>query len=136
TMAGKGTEIGRSFEELRAIIDRIHIRDRVGVCLDTCHIFDAGYDIKDNTDQVLGAFDKVIGLERLKAIHINDTKNPFQSHKDRHETIGNGYLGIETFRKVINHPTLRNLPFYLETPNELPGYASEIALLKTARTGA
>ncbi|HPJ82716.1 MAG: deoxyribonuclease IV [Bacteroidales bacterium] len=136
TMAGKGTEIGRSFEELRAIIDRIQIRDRVGVCLDTCHIFDAGYDIKDNTDQVLETFDKVIGLERLKAIHINDTKNPYQSHKDRHETIGNGYLGIETFRKVINHPALRHLPFYLETPNELPGYAREIALLKTERTGA
>lgn len=136
TMAGKGSEIGRTFEEIRAIIDRVNFRDRLGVCLDTCHVFDAGYDIKNDTDRVLETFDKVIGLDRLKAIHINDTKNPFQSHKDRHETIGNGYLGIETFRKVINHPALRNLPFYLETPNELPGYASEIALLKTERTGA
>lgn len=136
TMAGKGTEIGRTFEELRSIIDRVHVKDRLGVCLDTCHVFDAGYDIKGNTDQVLETFDRVIGLDRLKAIHINDTKNPFQSHKDRHETIGNGYLGIETLRKVINHPALRHLPFYLETPNELPGYASEIALLKTERTGA
>jgi len=136
TMAGKGTEIGRSFEEIRAIMDRIEIRDRLGVCLDTCHIFDAGYDIKNNLDGVLENFDKIIGLERLKAIHINDTKNPFESHKDRHETIGNGYLGLETFRKVINHPALRHLPFYLETPNELPGYAREIALLKTERTGA
>ncbi|HOF75217.1 MAG TPA: deoxyribonuclease IV [Bacteroidales bacterium] len=136
TMAGKGTEIGRTFEELRSIIDRVHVKDRLGVCLDTCHVFDAGYDIKGNTDQVLETFDRVIGLDRLKAIHINDTKNPFQSHKDRHETIGNGYLGIETLHKVINHPALRHLPFYLETPNELPGYASEIALLKTERTGA
>ncbi|MEJ1730193.1 deoxyribonuclease IV, partial [Escherichia coli] len=131
TMAGKGSEIGRTFEELRMIMDRVWIQDRLGVCLDTCHIFDAGYDIKDKTDQVLEEFDRVIGLDRLKAIHINDTKNPFESHKDRHETIGNGYLGLETFRKVINHPGLRDLPFYLETPNELPGYASEIALLKT-----
>ncbi len=136
TMAGKGTEIGRSFEEIRDIMDRIEIRDHLGVCLDTCHIFDAGYDIKNNLEDVLEIFDKVIGLDRLKAIHINDTKNPFESHKDRHETIGNGHLGLETFRKVINHPALRHLPFYLETPNELPGYASEIALLKTERTGA
>ncbi|MDD2538505.1 MAG: deoxyribonuclease IV [Bacteroidales bacterium] len=135
TMAGKGSEIGSTFEELRMIMDRVWIQDRLGVCLDTCHIFDAGYDIKDKTDQVLEEFDRVIGLDRLKAIHINDTKNPFESHKDRHETIGNGYLGLETFRKVINHPGLRDLPFYLETPNELPGYASEIALLKTERTG-
>jgi len=136
TMAGKGTEIGRSFEEIRKIMDRIEIRDRLGVCLDTCHIFDAGYDIKNNLEGVLETFDKVIGLDRLKAIHINDTKNPFESHKDRHETIGNGYLGMELFRKVINHPALRHLPFYLETPNELPGYAKEIALLKIERTGA
>ncbi|MCK9345702.1 MAG: deoxyribonuclease IV [Bacteroidales bacterium] len=136
TMAGKGSEIGRTFEELQEIMDRIEIRDRLGVCLDTCHIFDAGYDIINDLDGVLEHFDKVIGLERLKAIHLNDTKNPFKSHKDRHETIGDGYLGIETFRKVINHPALQHLPFYLETPNELPGYAREIALLKTERTGA
>ena len=135
TMAGKGTEIGRTFEELKAIMDRIKIRDRLGVCLDTCHIFDAGYDIVNDLDGVLEHFDKIIGLDKLKAIHLNDTKNPFKSHKDRHETIGNGYLGIETLRKVINHPVLRHLPFYLETPNELPGYAREIALLKTERTG-
>ena len=135
TMAGKGSEIGRSFEELRTIIDAAACKNRLGVCLDTCHIYDAGYDIVNNLDGVLEEFDRVIGLERLKAIHINDSKNPLGSAKDRHETIGDGHLGLDTLRKVINHPRLRDLPFYLETPNELPGYAKEIALLKTERTG-
>jgi deoxyribonuclease-4 len=136
TMAGKGAEIGGTFEELRTIIDEAGCKDRLGVCLDTCHIYDGGYDILNNLEGVLEQFDKIVGLERLKAIHINDTKNPIGSRKDRHETIGNGYLGLETFRRVINHPRLRDLPFYLETPNELPGYAKEIDLLKKERTGA
>lgn len=136
TMSGKGSEVGRSFEELRQIIDRTTYANQVGVCLDTCHVYDAGYDIVQHLDDVLASFDRIIGLQRLKAIHINDSKNPFQSHKDRHETIGNGALGLATFRRVINHPALRDLPFYLETPNELDGYAAEIALLKTERTGA
>lgn len=136
TMAGKGSEIGGTFEELRTIIDEVECKDRLGVCLDTCHIYDGGYDILNNLEGVLEQFDKVVGLERLKAIHINDTKNPLGSRKDRHETIGNGHLGLDTFRRVINHPRLRDLPFYLETPNELPGYAKEIDLLKKERTGA
>jgi len=131
TMAGKGSEVGRSFEELKAIIDRIILKDKMGVCLDTCHVYDAGYDIVNNLDGVLDEFDRVIGLYRLKAIHLNDSKNPFNSHKDRHETIGNGSLGIEAIVRIINHPKLRHLPFYLETPNELPGYAQEIKLLKS-----
>lgn len=131
TMAGKGSEIGRTFEELRSIIDKVHLKDKMGVCLDTCHVYDAGYDIVNDLDGVLDEFDKIIGLERLYAIHLNDSKNPFQSHKDRHETIGNGSLGLKTFENIINHPKLRDLPFYLETPNELPGYAKEIALLKS-----
>lgn len=130
TMAGKGSEIGRSFEELRAIIDRVKLHDKLGVCLDTCHVYDAGYDIVTDLEGVLSEFDRIIGLEKLRAIHLNDSKNPFSSHKDRHETIGNGSLGLDTFKKVINHPKLKHLPFYLETPNELPGYAHEIALLK------
>lgn len=130
TMAGKGSEIGRTFEELRRIIDGVELKEKMGVCLDTCHVYDAGYDIVNNLDGVLVEFDQVIGLNRLKAIHLNDSKNPFESHKDRHETIGNGSLGLATFEKVINHPKLCHLPFYLETPNELPGYAQEIALLK------
>lgn len=136
TMAGKGTEVGRSFEELRAIIDRTEQPQRIGVCLDTCHVHDAGYDIVHELDAVLAHFDKIVGLDRLKAIHINDSKNPLESHKDRHQTIGGGFLGLNTFRRVINHPLLRDLPFYLETPNELPGYALEIDLLKKERTGA
>lgn len=131
TMAGKGSEIGRTFEELRLIIDRVKLNDKLGVCMDTCHIYDAGYDIVNDLDGVLHEFDRIIGLDRLHAIHINDSKNPFNSHKDRHETIGNGSLGLDTFKNVINHPKLRHLPFYLETPNELPGYAEEIALLKS-----
>ena len=131
TMAGKGSEIGRSFEELRTIIDGVKLSDKMGVCLDTCHIYDAGYDIVHHLDDVLDEFDRVIGLARLRAIHLNDSKNPFKSHKDRHETIGNGSLGIEALTRVINHPKLKHLPFYLETPNELPGYALEIKLLKS-----
>ncbi len=133
TMAGKGSEVGRSFEELREIIDRTELSDKLGVCLDTCHVYDAGYDIVNDLDGVLSEFDRIIGLDRLKAIHLNDSKNPFESHKDRHEKIGEGSLGIEAISRIINHPALRDLPFYLETPNELDGYAREIALLKSLR---
>jgi deoxyribonuclease-4 len=131
TMAGKGSEVGRTFEELRAIIDRVDLNSHLGVCLDTCHIWDGGYDIVNHLDEVLEEFDHTIGLTRLKAIHLNDSKNPLASHKDRHEKIGEGYLGLETFVQLINHPSLRGLPFYLETPNELDGYAAEIALLRS-----
>lgn len=130
TMAGKGSEVGSSFEELREIIDRTVLPEHMGVCLDTCHVNDAGYDIVGDLDGVLTQFDNIIGLERLYAVHINDSKNPMSSHKDRHETIGNGFLGIEAFERIINHPALRNKPFYLETPNELDGYAKEISLLR------
>ena len=130
TMAGKGSEIGRSFEELRAIIDKVELSDHLGVCLDTCHVYDGGYDIVQNLEGVLKEFDEVIGLDRLKAIHINDSKNPFASHKDRHEKLGEGSLGIECFRQIAAHPFLSTLPMLLETPNELPGYAKEIALMK------
>lgn len=133
TMAGKGSEVGRSFEELREIIDRTELSDKLGVCLDTCHVYDAGYDIVNDLDGVLSEFDRIIGLDRLKAIHLNDSKNPFESHKDRHEKIGEGSLGIEAISRIINHPALRDLPFYLETPNALDGYAKEIALLKSLR---
>ncbi len=133
TMAGKGSEIGRSFTEIRRIIDGVSLNNHLGVCLDTCHVYDAGYDIVSNLDSVLDEFDKVIGIDRLKAIHINDSKNPFESHKDRHEKIGEGYIGTDAFERIINHPKLRNLPFYLETPNELSGYAKEIELLKSIR---
>lgn len=130
TMAGKGSEVGRTFEELRAIIDRVELSDKLGVCLDTCHVFDGGYDIIDDLDGVLEQFDKVIGLKRLKAIHLNDSKNPMGSHKDRHEVLGAGFIGLEALTRVVNHKALKNLPFYLETPNELPGYAKEIALMR------
>ena len=130
TMAGKGSEIGGRFEELKAIIDAVD-SGNIGVCLDTCHIYDAGYDIVKDLDGVLGEFDRVVGLDRLKALHLNDSKNPFGSHKDRHECIGQGSLGLETFRKVVNHPALANLPMILETPNELPGYQKEISLLRS-----
>ncbi len=133
TMAGKGTEIGRSFEEIRRIIDKVELDEHLGVCLDTCHVYDAGYDIVGNLDGVLKEFDEVIGLDRLKAVHINDSKNPFESHKDRHEKIGEGSIGVEAFTRIINHPALKDLPFYLETPNELDGYAREIELLKGLR---
>ena len=130
TMAGKGSEVGKTFEELRAIIDRVELDDKMGVCLDTCHVNDAGYDIVNNLDGVLEEFDKVVGIDRLKAIHLNDSKNPFSAHKDRHEKIGEGYIGLEAFERIINHPQLRTLPFYLETPNELDGYAKEIETLR------
>ena len=127
-MAGKGSEVGGRFEELKAIIDAVG-SDHVGVCLDTCHIYDAGYDIVNDLDGVLAEFDRVVGLDRLKALHINDSKNPFASHKDRHECIGQGSLGVSTFANIINHPILKDKPMILETPNELPGYAAEIELL-------
>ena len=130
TMAGKGTEVGRSFEELAQIIQRVDLQDHVGVCLDTCHVSDAGYDIANDLDGVLEEFDRVIGLNKLKALHLNDSKNPCGSHKDRHEKIGQGFLGIDTFESIVNHPVLSRLPMILETPNELPGYAKEIKLLK------
>lgn len=130
TMAGKGSEVGKTFEELRAIIDRVELSDKLGVCLDTCHVNDAGYDIVNDLDGVLDEFDKVIGLDRLKAIHLNDSKNPLSAHKDRHEKIGEGYIGLEAIERIINHPKLRNLPFFLETPNELDGYAREIEILR------
>ena len=132
TMAGKGSEVGSTFAELRQIIDKVELNHKLGVCLDTCHIYDAGYDIVNDLDGVLANFDKTIGLDRLLAIHLNDSKNPFSSHKDRHEKIGQGSLGLETITKVINHPQLRRLPFFLETPNELDGYAAEIILLRNA----
>ena len=130
TMAGKGSEIGRRFEELRSIIDNTQLDEKLGVCLDTCHVYDGGYDIVEKPDDVLEEFDRIIGIKRLKAIHINDSKNPFGSHKDRHEKIGFGSIGTEAFERIINNKYLRELPFYLETPNELEGYANEIALLK------
>lgn len=130
TMAGKGTEMGRSFEELRSVIDRVEDSSRLGVCLDTCHVFDGGYDIAGHLEQVLAEFDAVIGLERLKAVHLNDSKNDLGSHKDRHEKIGEGKIGLEAFRAIVRHPRLKMLPFFLETPNGLDGYQREIALLR------
>ena len=130
TMAGKGSEVGGRFEELREIIDRVKLSDKMGVCLDTCHVYDAGYDIVDHLEDVLEEFDRVIGLKRLKAIHLNDSKNPFASHKDRHEKIAEGSIGLEAMVRIINHPALKGLTFCLETPNELPGYAEEIRLLR------
>ena len=129
TMAGKGSEIGGRFEELRAIMDAVG-SDRIGVCLDTCHVYDAGYDIVNDLDGVLAEFDRIVGLDKLCALHLNDSKNPFASHKDRHECIGMGSLGIETFRAIVNHPKLVGKPMILETPNELPGYKQEIELLR------
>jgi len=132
TMAGKGSEVGSRFEELKAIMDGVKLKDHVGVCLDTCHVYDAGYDIKNDLDGVLTEFDKIIGLENLKACHLNDSKNPFESHKDRHEKIGLGSLGTEFFGRFINHQAIRNLPCILETPNETPAeYAEEIKLLRS-----
>ena len=129
TMAGKGSEIGGRFEELKAIIDAVGSAE-LGVCLDTCHVYDGGYDIVGDLDGVLQEFDRVIGLDRLKALHLNDSKNPFRSHKDRHECIGQGSLGLDTFDAIMNHPLLRGKPMILETPNELPGYAKEIEILR------
>ena len=131
TMSGKGTEVGRSFEELRAILDRVECQEKMGVCLDTCHVWDGGYDIVNDLDGVLAEFDRIIGLERLKAIHLNDSLNDLGSHKDRHARIGEGKIGLEALVRVINHPELRELPFILETPNDDAGYAREIALLKS-----
>lgn len=143
TMSGKGSEVGRSFEELRAIIDRVEsqlithhsslVTDkfRLGICLDTCHVWDGGYDIVNDLDGVLDEFDRILGLDRLKAIHINDTMNALAAHKDRHEKIGKGHIGLDAFRRVVNHPRLKDLPFYLETPCDLQGYKEEIALLKS-----
>ena len=130
TMAGKGTEMGRSFEELSAIIERVEDSSHLGVCLDTCHVFDGGYDIVNSLDSILEEFDQIIGLERLKAIHLNDSKNGLGSHKDRHEKIGQGEIGLQAFVQIVRHPCLRQLPFYLETPNDLKGYQREIALLR------
>lgn len=130
TMAGKGSEVGSKFEELREIIDRVELSEKLGVCLDTCHVYDAGYDIVNDLDGVLEKFDSIIGLDLLKAIHLNDSKNPFESHKDRHEKIGEGSIGIEAMTRIINHPKLKNLPFLLETPNNIDGYKNEIELLK------
>lgn len=131
TMAGKGTEIGGKFEELSAIIDGVENKDKIGVCLDTCHVFDAGYDIVNDLDGVLEKFDRIIGLDRLKAVHLNDSMNYLGCHKDRHQKIGEGAIGIDAFIRIINHPALKNLPFLLETPNEIEGYACEISLLKS-----
>lgn len=130
TMSGKGSEVGSTFEEIRTIIDRVELNHKLGVCLDTCHIFSAGYDIVHDLEGVLEKFDKVIGLERLKAVHLNDSMMPYNSHKDRHEKIGKGTIGLDAIINFINHPKLRHLPFYLETPNELEGYAAEIKLLR------
>ena len=134
TMAGKGSELGRNFSEIRAIIDaaeaQIKVPVKLGVCLDTCHVWDGGYDIVNDLDGVVAEFDRTVGLERLQAIHVNDSMNPLGAHKDRHQKIGEGHIGLEAFRRIVNHPALKHLPFYLETPNELDGYAREIALLK------
>ena len=130
TMAGKGSEVGRSFEELRAILDRVQLTEKMGVCLDTCHIWDAGYNIAEDLDGVLTRFDKVIGLDKLYAVHLNDSMNPCGAHKDRHQKLGQGYIGLEALVRVINHPALKHLPFILETPNEDDGYAAEIALMR------
>ena len=131
TMAGKGTEVGGRFAELAMILDRVELADHMGVCLDTCHIWDGGYDIINDLDGVLDRFDRTIGLHRLKAIHLNDSKNPCGSHKDRHEKIGQGQIGLAAFEAIVRHPALKDLPFFLETPNELPGYAEEIRLLRS-----
>lgn len=131
TMAGKGSEVGGRFEELREILDRVELTGKMGVCLDTCHVSDAGYDIIHDLDGVLTEFDRAIGLERLRAIHLNDSLNPCGAHKDRHARIGEGCIGQEALARVVNHPALKNLPFCLETPNELPGYAKEIALMRS-----
>lgn len=130
TMAGKGSEVGRKFEELAAIIDGVEIKEKMGICLDTCHLFEGGYDIVNDLEAVIEKFDEVIGLDRLHAIHLNDSKNPLGARKDRHEKIGDGTIGLEAIKAVINHPKLKHLPFFLETPNELDGYEAEIKLLR------
>ena len=130
TMSGKGSEVGRTFEELREILNQVELKECMGVCLDTCHVWDAGYDIAGDLDGVLNEFDRIIGLSRLKAIHLNDSLNPLGSHKDRHAAIGEGMIGYEALKRIVEHPSLKNLPFYLETPNDLPGYAKEIAMMR------
>ncbi len=133
TMAGKGSEIGSEFSELKSIIDKCRYPEKIGICLDTCHVFDGGYDIVNRLDEVLSEFDSVIGLNKLRAIHLNDSLNPLGSHKDRHAKIGEGFLGLEAITRIINHPLLKELPFFLETPNDIDGYKKEIKLLKTLR---
>ena len=135
TMAGKGSEVGRTFEELRSILDGVALDEKMGVCLDTCHVWDGGYDIVNDLDGVLTQFDKTVGLSRLRAVHINDSMNPLGAHKDRHAKIGEGHIGFEAFRRIINHPALRELPFILETPNDDAGWAREIAMLREAYEG-
>ena len=130
TMSGKGSEIGRTFEELKQIMDGVILKEKLGVCLDTCHVYDSGYDIVNDLEGVLDEFDRIVGLENLHAIHLNDSKNPFKSHKDRHENIGKGHIGLDAFTRIINHPKLRELPFFLETPNDLEGHGEEIKMLK------
>lgn len=135
TMAGKGSEVGRNFEELQAIIERVDLKEKIGVCLDTCHVWDAGYDIVEHLDEVLKEFDRIIGLERLKAIHLNDSMNPLGSHKDRHARLGEGQIGPEALQRIVCHEKLQGLPFILETPNDDEGYAAEIAMVKSWREG-
>ncbi|MEZ3421031.1 MAG: deoxyribonuclease IV [Eubacterium sp.] len=130
TMAGKGSEMGKTFEELRSILDGVELKDKMGVCLDTCHVNDGGYDIVNHLDDVLEEFDRIVGIERLQALHLNDSKNPLSAHKDRHEKIGEGYIGTQAFERIVNNKYLKNLPMFLETPNDLDGYAKEIALLR------
>lgn len=132
TMAGKGSEIGATFEELKRILDLVDLSDHMGVCLDTCHVWDGGYDIANHLDDVLSEFDNIIGLARLKAIHLNDSQNPLGAHKDRHAKLGEGYIGLDTFKRIVTHPALCKLPFYLETPNDLDGYAHEIRIMREA----
>ena len=133
TMAGKGSEIGRSFEEIKTIIDGVHFQDKIGVCMDSCHVYDAGYDVVTKLNEVIDSFDDIVGIDRLQAFHLNDSKNDFGSGKDRHAKIGEGSLGLQTIINIINHPKLKDLPFNLETPNELDGYAQEIKLLRDKR---
>ena len=130
TMAGKGSEVGANFAELRAILDAVQLNEKMGVCLDTCHVWDAGYDIVNDLDGVLAEFDRTVGLDRLKAIHCNDSLNPLGAHKDRHAQIGKGYIGLDAFARIVNHPALQNLPLILETPNDDDGWAAEIKLLQ------
>lgn len=132
TMAGKGSEIGRTFQELKEILELVELSDHMGICLDTCHIWDGGYDIANHLEGILDEFDQTIGLDQLKAIHLNDSQNPLSSHKDRHAKLGEGYIGIKAFKKIVTHPVLNKLPFYLETPNDLDGYAREIRMMREA----
>ncbi len=135
TMAGKGTEVGKNFNEIYEILSKVNLSKKMGVCIDTCHIHDGGYDIVNNLDGVIDEFDKTIGLKYLKAIHLNDSMNPLGAHKDRHEKIGEGHIGLDTFKSIVNHPALCDIPFYLETPNELDGYKKEIEILKNSLQG-